>query len=55
MPKKTKKKNSKPSSYFAAYDKCPSCGTPCHVEKDLDEYDYCNICRPTNIKPIQKL
>lgn len=38
-------KNSTPSSIFEAKDRCPSCGSYCDIEKDLDKNDYCNDCR----------
>ena len=41
-----KTKNSPPSSHFAPEDRCPNCGSLCDVEKDMDEKDYCNDCRP---------
>lgn len=46
MSKKTHTKNSPPSSQHEAEDRCPSCGSPCDIEKDLDDKDYCNDCRP---------
>lgn len=44
-----KNKNSTPSSNFENQDRCPSCGSPCNVEKDLDDKDYCNNCRPKKV------
>ena len=39
-------KNHTPTSYFEDRDRCPSCGSYCNVDIDLDENDYCNNCRP---------
>jgi hypothetical protein len=49
------KKNSTPSSHWESEDRCPSCGEPCDVSKDLDDKDYCNICRPVKKLPKKKL
>ena len=38
-------KNSSPSSYHEAEDRCPTCGEPCNLDKDLDDKDFCNNCR----------
>lgn len=46
----SKTKNSPPSSHHAPVDRCPSCGRPCNIEKDLDDKDYCNDCRPAVIE-----
>jgi hypothetical protein len=50
---KKKTKNSPPSSHHGPVDRCPSCGNPCDIEKDLDDKDYCNDCRPSpsKVKP----
>lgn len=29
---------------------CPSCGSFCDINTDLDENDYCNDCRPKTAK-----
>ena len=47
-------KNSFPSSHFEHEDRCPNCGDPCDVEKDMDEKDYCNNCRPKKKKMKSK-
>lgn len=44
-----KNKNSIPSCNFENQDRCPSCGSPCNIEKDLDDKDYCNNCRPKKV------
>ena len=51
--KKGKTKNSPPSSHFEPEDRCANCGSPCDVEKDIDEKDFCNDCRPKG-KKIKK-
>lgn len=40
-----KTKNSYPSSEFEDKDKCPSCGSYCNINTDLDDNDECNDCR----------
>lgn len=40
-----KTKNSTPSSEFESKDRCPSCGSFCDINKDIDENDECNDCR----------
>jgi hypothetical protein len=40
-----KTKNSNPSSEFQQEDECPSCGSPCDINSDLDDNDECNDCR----------
>lgn len=47
-----KTKNSIPSSHFAPEDICASCGSPCDIEKDVDDKDYCNDCRPKEMKRV---
>lgn len=48
---KKKNKNSYPySSYFEKEDRCPNCGSKLNIDKDLDDKDYCNNCRPKTNK-----
>jgi hypothetical protein len=45
-----KTKNSTPSHHHEPEDRCASCGSPCDIEKDVDENDHCNDCRPSPSK-----
>jgi len=45
-------KNNTPTSIFEYQDKCPSCGSFCNIEQDLDDNDFCNDCRPMEINII---
>jgi len=39
-------RNSTPSNYHEERDRCPSCGSYCNLDTDLDDKDQCNNCRP---------